>query len=149
MDAPPTQAPPPTDQRHVVLFDGQCGLCNRFNRLVIDRDPHQQFAFAPLQGPSARELLAPHGLAPDDLTTLYVVSREPGGERVLARSDAALFVLARLRGSARVLAWLRFLPRGLRDRAYDLLARHRYRLLGRHDRCPRPDADELQRFLEA
>lgn len=137
-----------TSAPHVILFDGLCGVCNRFNRFVIDRDARGRFVFAPLQSATARALLAPHGLAPDDLSTLYVVTREPGAERVLARSDATLFVLDRLGGPWRVLSWLRVLPRGLRDLGYDLFARNRYRLLGRHDACPLPRPGDLERFLE-
>ena len=132
----------------VILFDGVCGVCNRFNRLVIDRDPGGRFAFAPLQGELARELLAPHGRTPDELNTLFVLVREGGGERLLERSDASLHVLARLAGPLRWLGCLRVLPRGLRDFGYNLFARHRYRLLGRSEACPLPRAGDLERFLE-
>ena len=71
-------AQPPGDERHVVLFDGLCGVCNRFNRFVIDRDRPGAFAFAALQSPTARALLARHGRTPDDLRTLYVVVRQAG-----------------------------------------------------------------------
>jgi predicted DCC family thiol-disulfide oxidoreductase YuxK len=133
---------------HVVLYDGLCGVCNRFNRFVIDRDPRGKFLFAALQSATARNLLAPHGLVPDDLSTVYVVARESGGERVLARSDASFFVLRELGGFWSAVALLRFLPRGLRDWGYDLFARHRYRIVGRHETCPLPRPGEAARFLD-
>ncbi len=133
---------------HVILYDGLCGVCNRLNRFVIDRDPRGRFRFAALQSETARRLLAPHGRSPDDLATLFVVARESSGERVLERSDASFFVLQQLGQPWRAIALMRVLPRRLRDWGYDLFARHRYRLLGRHDACPLPSPSDLERFLE-
>lgn len=133
--------------RHVVLYDGLCGVCNRFNRFVLDRDPGGRFAFAALQSPTAGALLAPHGATPDDLDTLWVIAREGGSERALARSDAVFFVLRELGGFWRAVAWLRALPRPLRDLGYRIFARSRYRLLGRHETCPLPRPGEAERFL--
>jgi predicted DCC family thiol-disulfide oxidoreductase YuxK len=133
--------------RHVVLYDGLCGVCNRFNRFVLDRDPEGRFVFAALQSPTARALLAPHGATPDDLDTVWVLARERDSERALARSDAVFFVLRELGGVWRALSWLRVLPRPLRDVGYRIFARARYRLLGRHDTCPLPRPGETERFL--
>ncbi len=145
---PPTHQAPAAEGPHVILYDGLCGVCNRLNRFVIDRDERALFRFAPLQGETARRLLEPHGRRPEDLATLFVVARELSGERVLDRSDASFFVLRKLGGPWRAIALLRVLPRRLRDLGYDLFARHRYRLLGRRDACPLPSPRDLERFLE-
>jgi len=134
--------------RHVLLYDGLCGVCNRFNRFVLDRDARGRFVYAALQSPTARALLAPHGAAPDDLDTVWVIARDAHGERALARSDAIFFVLRELGGFWRALALLRVLPRPLRDLGYRAFARARYRLLGRHETCPLPRPGEAERFLD-
>jgi predicted DCC family thiol-disulfide oxidoreductase YuxK len=36
----------------------------------------------------------------------------------------------------------------LRDWGYDLVARNRYRLFGKHDTCPMPTAETRSRFLD-
>lgn len=133
---------------HVVLYDGLCGVCNRFNRFVLDRDREGRFVFAALQSATARALLAPHGASPDDLDTVWVIARGPDGERALCRSDAVFFVLRELGGVWRAVAWLRVLPRPLCDLGYRVFARLRYRLLGRHDTCPLPKPGEAARFLD-
>jgi len=135
--------------QHVILYDGVCGVCNRFNRFVLKRDPKARFVFAPLQTETARSLLAPHGLTPDDLDTLYVIVSEPGGSRrALSKARAVFFVLAELGGKWRALAALRVLPKFLLNLGYDAFARHRYRWLGRWNTCPLPKPEELSRFLE-
>ena len=44
-------------------------------------------------------------------------------------------------------ALLRLVPRVVRDWAYDLFARNRYRMFGRRDACRLPSAEERARFI--
>ena len=133
----------------IILYDGVCGLCNRLNRFVLARDPAGRFRFAMLQGPVAGEILARHGRDPRDLDTLYLVL-DPGrpSERLLRKSDAALWILRELGGGWRLTGALRIVPRAIRDLGYDLVARTRYRLFGRYDTCPVPDPRHRARFLD-
>jgi predicted DCC family thiol-disulfide oxidoreductase YuxK len=133
----------------IILYDGVCGLCNRLNRFVLARDPDARLRFAALQSPLAAEILARHGRDPRDLDTLYLVLA-PGrqDERLLEKSEAALWILRELGGVWRAADLLRVVPRGLRDLGYDLVARTRYRLFGRYDTCPLPDPRHRARFLD-
>jgi predicted DCC family thiol-disulfide oxidoreductase YuxK len=133
----------------IILYDGVCGLCNRFNRFVLARDPAGRFRFAALQSAIAGKILARHDRDSRDLDTMYLVL-DPGlpGERLLSKSDAALWVLRALGGGWRAAAALRVLPRPIRDLGYDLVARTRYRIFGRHDSCPLPDPRHRARFLD-
>jgi predicted DCC family thiol-disulfide oxidoreductase YuxK len=138
-----------SDEAPLVLYDGVCGLCNRLNRFVIARDPAGRFRFAALQSSLARQILARHGRDPQDRDTLYLVlSRGRPDERLLRKSDAALWILRALGGPWRTAAALRLVPRGVRDLGYDLVARTRYRLFGRYDACPLPDPRHRERFLD-
>ncbi|MNF18768.1 hypothetical protein D3C80_2230600 [compost metagenome] len=58
-----------------------------------------------------------------------------------------LHILAQLSGRWRLLAWLRVIPRPVRDWCYDRIALNRYRLFGRYDSCLLPSADHARRFL--
>jgi predicted DCC family thiol-disulfide oxidoreductase YuxK len=133
----------------LILYDGVCGLCNRLNRFVLARDPAGRFRFAALQSSLAREILTRHGRDPRDLDTLYLVlGRGRPDERLLRKSDAALWILRALGGPWRATAALGLVPRALRDLGYDVVARTRYRLFGRYDACPLPDPRHRARFLD-
>ena len=134
----------------ILLYDGVCGLCNRFVQFILRRDPTAIFRFAALQSPLAAEILARHGANPTDLDTVYVVlNHSQPDESLLAQSDAGLFVLQQLGGIWRAAALiLRFIPRPLRNWAYDLVARDRYRIFGRYDTCPLPSEATRARFLD-
>jgi predicted DCC family thiol-disulfide oxidoreductase YuxK len=134
----------------ILLYDGVCGLCNRFVQFILRRDRNATFRFASLQSPVASRILARHGANPTDLDTVYVVvNHELPGEYLLSRSDAAIFVLNQLGGSWRPAAsLLQLLPKFLRDPAYNAVARHRYRIFGRSEVCTLPSEADPSRFLD-
>ena len=136
----------------ILLYDGVCGLCNRFVQFILRRDRDGIFRFASLQSALAARILARHNISPAELDTVYVVvnpdSQEPP-EFLLSRSDAALFVLKQLGGLSRFVAsLLQLLPKFVRDPAYNAVARHRYRIFGKFESCALPSAQDRSRFLD-
>ena len=134
----------------ILLYDGVCGLCNRFVQFVLRRDPNATFRFAWLQSAPAARILARHGANPTDLDTVYVVvNHDLPDEYLLSRSEAVLFVLRLLGGLWRPTAsLLQLLPKFLRDAAYNTVARHRYRIFGRSEVCTLPRDQDHSRFLD-
>lgn len=128
-----------TDER-IVLFDGVCNLCNGFVQFVLKRDPRGRFRFASLQSDSARQLLGPDG--PRETIVLL----EAG--KMYVRSAAALRIARGLRFPWPLLVIFAVIPRPLRDRLYDWVARNRYRWFGKRDACMLPTPQMRGRFLE-
>ena len=94
----------------ILLYDGVCGLCNRFVQFILQRDAAAVFRFASLQSPLAARILTRHGADPADLDTVYVVvNYDLPDEHLLARSDAVIFVLKHLgaRNEEAVQPWAR------------------------------------------
>jgi predicted DCC family thiol-disulfide oxidoreductase YuxK len=137
-----TPQPAPDEPDGLILFDGVCVFCSRWVRFVIDRDPGCQFRFLAIQSEPGRVLATRFGIDPEVPQTNAVV----WGGRIFFKSDGALTVLRQLR-STRPLGWLKVVPRLLRDPAYDLIARNRYRLFGRTDVCMVPAPEDRSRFL--
>ena len=131
--------------KSIVLFDGVCNLCNGAVLFIIDRDPRQRFLFAPLQSDFAVGLLASIDQEAPVAGADSIVLIEDG--RVYLRSAAALRVAKHLSGLWPLLGVLALVPTGLRDRAYDLVARNRYRWFGRQEACRVPTPELRQRFL--
>ena len=137
----------------VILYDGVCGLCNRFVRTILRHDPGGVFRFAPLQGEFARTVLARHANEREPSLSETMSVGLPAGapdqaERLLSHSDAAVYILGHIRGPLRAALVLRWLPRRLRDRIYALIARNRYRWFGKYDACPLPQPQWRERFLD-
>jgi predicted DCC family thiol-disulfide oxidoreductase YuxK len=134
---------------HLVLYDGVCGLCNRLLQFLLRHDHRGVFSFASLQSAVGQATVERSGGNPRDLTSFYVVADyQTPASRVLTRSDAALFVASQLGWPWRAARWMRWVPKGIRDRAYDLIARHRYRVFGRYDRCLIPSPEFRGRFID-
>jgi len=133
----------------VLLYDGVCGLCNRFVRIILKRDHKDRFRFAALQSNFARAILGRHGLNPDVLDTVYLVfDYGLPSERLFSRNEAATAVLKELGGFWRFSAGvLDLLPRRFRNWRYNLVARNRYRFFGKYETCPLPKAKDRYKFL--
>ena len=135
---------------YILYYDGECGFCDSTVQFVLRHDRSKTLRFAPLQGAHASELLSRHRwLATVD--SLVWVEPHAGGasrERVLVRSDAVMRI-GRYLGLPWSLAALgRVIPKVLRDRAYDVFARHRKRILAMPTSCELPLPEVRARFLD-
>ncbi len=144
---PPTRGMSSPSQT-LVLYDGVCGLCNWLVAFLIRHDRRDQFRFAPLQSEIARRLLQRYELNPGDLDTVVVLAdfQQPS-ERVLTRSQAALWCVGHLGGIRRLFTIARLIPSTLREALYRFIARRRYRIFGKYDKCPLPRPEDRHKFL--
>lgn len=135
----------------IILYDGVCGLCNRFVQFVLRHDDKDRFRFAALQSNFAQAILERHGLNPDVLDTVYLVfDYGQSSEHLLSRNEAASDVLKELGGVWRFWArLLDILPERFRDWRYNLVARNRYRFFGKYETCPLPKEKDRHKFLGA
>ena len=151
----------------IILFDGQCNVCNTFVQFVIRRDPAGKFQFAPLQSEQAARALqaaafkptlsdqpvrtcvptssTPQTSSPTSSTPQTLSPTSPPTSptpppldsimlicqgKVLLRSDAVLAIARGLRFPWPLLTVFRIVPRPIRDGAYRIFARNRYRWFG-------------------
>lgn len=138
---------------HLLLYDGTCGFCAASVQWVLRRDRRGTLSFAPLQGETARPILAAHPEIAGVDSVVWVEGRGEAHEalkaleRISVRSDAALAVGRYLGGWYAAAARLGALcPKGLRDFAYDLIAKHRHTLIS-DPACLLPTPEERARFL--
>jgi len=131
------------DEAPVVFYDGWCNLCDSAVAFLLRRDPRAAFRFAAQQSLAASERLAGYGAGDLRGETLVLFDRG----RCLTRSEALLAIVERLPPPWPLLTALRVFPRGLRDRAYDFVARNRSRWFGRPKACMTALAGYSDRFL--
>jgi predicted DCC family thiol-disulfide oxidoreductase YuxK len=123
----------------VVFFDGVCNLCNWFVRFVTRRDSAGKFVFAAIESGTAARLLGK--VTSGDSVVLV----ENG--RTYRNSTAVLRIAKNLHFPWPVLYVLIAVPEPLRDWAYRLVARNRYRWFGRKASCAAPEPKLRTRFL--
>jgi len=128
----------------VVLFDGVCTLCNRTVDFILRHDRARRFRYGSLQSSAGRTLLEKFNLPTDRLEAIVVIDRG----QFYTKSDAALRIARELDNPWPFLTILHVVPRGIRNRVYDWIARHRYAWFGKKDTCRIPTDAEKQLFLE-
>jgi predicted DCC family thiol-disulfide oxidoreductase YuxK len=131
----------------LLLFDGECGLCDRAVRFLAGRDRRRRLRFAPLQGEAAapwRELARGGPGGSFEWLVLVEDPERGAGARVHLRAAAVSRAL-RLTGGrwAPAGALLARVPRRLADAAYLAVARRRHRFAAS---CALPAAGD-ERFL--
>lgn len=127
----------------IVIFDGACVFCQRSVRFIHRHDNANVFRFASRQSEAGERLLREHrvGLAPSSMVLI-------DEEGVWLRSDAVLRVAARLTSPWSWARVLLYVPRGVRDAAYRVVAAVRHRVSGYLPACELPDAALRAKLLE-
>ena len=144
-----TQGPPHAEALHLVLYDGVCGLCSSLLQFLLTHDRRGVFAFASLQSAIGRAVGEGLGGDTTELTSFYVLANyRTRHSLIFARSEAALFVAGQLGWPWKTAVIARILPTALLDRAYNAIARNRYRVFGRFDQCLAPRPEFRGRFIE-
>ena len=138
-------AVPLFDDRHaLIIYDGVCVLCSRSMRAIARRDTAGHFRFASTQSSLGQALFVHYGLDPVAFETVLLLSEG----RAFGKLEVPFEVARVLGGPWRLFQLFRPLPRALQDRAYDLIAKNRYRLFGRSEACLLPDASWRTRVIE-
>ena len=128
----------------VIFFDGVCGLCDASVQFILKRDRRRrQFRFSPLQSDYAASALKRHGIDAPKLHSIVLLD----AGRAWQESSALLRIARRLGFPWSLFAAFYLLPRPLRDGAYRLVARNRYRLAKRKEACRLPTREERAQFI--
>jgi predicted DCC family thiol-disulfide oxidoreductase YuxK len=119
------------DDRPIIIFDGFCALCSGWVSFVLRHDRAAVFRLLPAQTALGAALYRHFGLDPADYETNILID----DGRAFFKSESALRMLERLGPPWSMAGALRALPKALRDRAYDVVARNRLAWFGRRDQC--------------
>jgi predicted DCC family thiol-disulfide oxidoreductase YuxK len=128
----------------LILFDGVCNLCNAWVRFVVRRDPTGIFSFAAQQSSTGQALIEKHMRGVGQLSSVILIEENA----IYTESEAVLQILARLGAPWSWTAFLRIIPRRVRDACYRFIVGHRYQWFGRTEVCQVPSADVRSRFIE-
>jgi hypothetical protein len=132
----------PEPSTSIVYFDGVCNLCNGTVQWVIKHDKNKRFMFAALQSKTGEELQQQYGgTLPDSIILSYE-------NKLFVKSDAVLKIALLAGGWLALLAVFYIVPRFLRNKIYDFIARKRYTWYGKRSSCMVPTPELQSRFLQ-
>lgn len=129
--------------KHIVFFDGDCGVCNFWVQWILKRDHNNRFLFASLQSDFGQTFLSERKLNTEVFNTLYLWKPN---HYYLEKSNAVLQIANILGGIYQLSAIGKIIPRFLSDRIYDLISKNRMKLA--NQKCYLPTPDERKKFIE-
>ena len=137
--------PKPAIEPETVYYDGECGICHGYIKLLLAEDKQNHFYFAPLQGQSFINNIS--STEREGLPISMLVRTDCN--QLLTKSDAVIHCLIRLGGLWRVIGMvLSLFPRFLRNYLYDCFARIRQFILPKPEGiCPILSPELAKRFL--
>lgn len=131
------------EQKHIVFFDGECGVCNFWVQWILERDKNDRFLFASLQSDFGQKFLSERGLDTKVFNTMYLWKPH---QYYLIKSKAVLKI-ANLLGGIYKLSWLgKIVPKFLSDKMYDVVSRNRMKLA--NQKCYLPTPHQRKKFIE-
>lgn len=128
----------------LVLFDGNCALCNRSVVFLLEHDRRGALRFAPLDSETGRRVVGTPELLSGSPGSILVVD---DGE-VLRESRGVLRLTRHLRFPWSLLGAARVVPEGIRDALYRWVARNRLRWFGTTDGCSLMRPEWKDRFVD-
>jgi predicted DCC family thiol-disulfide oxidoreductase YuxK len=127
----------------IVLYDGECGLCDAWVQFVLKHDGKKSFQFASLQSDLGRRLAGTGDGKTADLSS--VVLWIDG--TTYRRSDAICIILRQFGFPWSTLGAMGFIPAFLRIAGYDFVAARRHKWFPPPASCRVPTREDKPRFL--
>lgn len=131
------------EQKHVVFFDGECGVCNFWVQWILERDRKDQFMFASLQSDFGQKFLSERGLETRVFNTMYLWKPN---QYYLIKSKAILQIASLLGGIYKLSALGKIIPGILSDKVYDIISKNRMKLA--NQKCYLPTPHQRKKFIE-
>ena len=126
----------------ILFYDGDCGFCNRSVEYVFRREKGHNLYFTSLNSDFTKSIFKLNGWENPDMNTVYFYENGV----LYSKSRAALKVTSHLR---RRFSWIKIgyvIPRLIRDKVYDVVAKRRHRIAASY--CFVPPQELRSRFLD-
>ncbi len=129
--------------KHLIFFDGDCGICNFWIQWILERDKKDQFMFASLQSDFGQKFLAERGLNTKVFNTLYLWKP---GQYYHEKSSAVLKIANLLGGVYKLSAIGNLVPSYLSDKLYDIVSKNRMKIA--NQKCYLPTPHQRAKFID-
>lgn len=129
--------------KHIVFFDGDCGVCNFWVQRILERDKKDKFLFASLQSEYGQKFLSERSLDTTQFNTIYLWKPD---DYYLIKSQAILKIARLLGGIYSLSIVAKLSPLFINNWVYDLVARNRMKIASQ--KCYLPDSHQKKKFIE-
>lgn len=129
----------------IILFDGDCNLCQKSVQFILKKDKHAKFQLASLQSHAAQNLFQQHEIP---INSEYQTICYIENDKIYDRSTAVLKICKHLPRFWKLLSVFLIIPPVIRDHFYHLISRKRYLWWGKASSCLMMTPEIEKRFLD-
>ena len=118
--------------KNTILFDSKCNLCSKTVKRVMKLDKNKLFTFISNNSEYGKNIIKKNNLNFITTETIVLFTNE---EEFLIKSDAAISIAIKLNPLFVIFNLLFVIPKVIRDKVYDYVAKNRYKWFGENDNC--------------
>jgi predicted DCC family thiol-disulfide oxidoreductase YuxK len=118
--------------KNTILFDSKCNLCSKTVKRVMKLDKNKLFTFISNKSEYGKNIISKNNLNSVTTETIVLFTTE---NKFLIKSDAAISIAVKLNPLFLIFNILFIVPKKIRDRVYDYVAKNRYKWFGENESC--------------
>ena len=118
--------------KNTILFDSKCNLCSKTVKRVMKLDKNKLFTFISNKSEYGKNIISKNNLNSITTETIVLFTTE---NKFLIKSDAAISIAVKLNPLFLIFNILLIVPKKIRDRVYDYIAKNRYKWFGENESC--------------
>ena len=119
------------EKNNIILFDGQCKLCNAWCNFILHYDKHYIFTLISMQSDNGQSFLIKNKYPTVQFETMLYVENNI----IYEKSTAIIKIIKQLPYPIKMLFIIKYIPKFIRDFTYEQIARNRYKIFGKYSAC--------------
>jgi predicted DCC family thiol-disulfide oxidoreductase YuxK len=137
------QNQPDLKDKILVIFDGECMLCDKTVQYLLKIDKNDMLLFAAFQDKTLREFFESFKINPQSLQSVLVIK----DNKVYSKAEAVIVLMKNLRKHRFLMMLYSLFPLIIRNKLYDFVAKNRISWFGKKEYCMMPDEKIRAKFL--
>ena len=126
--------------KDVIIFDGVCILCNHFLKWVLKNDKKNHFFFSNIQS----KFYSKNSNIDKSKDSIIVLINN---NKILYESEAVAYIFRKSKTQLAIRILISILPKLISNFFYRIVAKNRYKIFGKKEKCYIPTEKEMNKFI--
>jgi predicted DCC family thiol-disulfide oxidoreductase YuxK len=123
----------------IIIFDGECFICNRFYKWLLRNDKKNHFMFTNIQS----KFYNNNSYIDKSKDSIIVIRNN----KILYESDAIKYIFKKIETQLLLRFILSICPSVISNFIYRIIAKNRYNFFGKKETCYIPTEEEKKKFI--
>jgi predicted DCC family thiol-disulfide oxidoreductase YuxK len=124
----------------IIIFDGECFICNRFYKWLLRNDKKNHFFFSNIQS----KFYSKNSNIDKSKDSIIVLINN---NKILYESEAVAYIFRKTKTQLAIRILISILPKLISNFIYRIVAKNRYKIFGKKEKCYIPTEKEMDKFI--